>query len=213
MRSELEGVTRVGVSGRTRPSWMTINSEHKEREQIIATVVEPNTEKVCRMTRMRRNPPRSLARRARRRIKKAAERELYFKDCEKRQIKRLKLSERIYDGDDILVPDADCSSYCMRDWAERKKRYHEKEPMSECDAKCLARFAAYRFCQQVVTVCSFCRLPDCECVEDSTDSENGEEEAVDMDTALACPGNDCMEASDESHKDVVQRLLWDEPEW
>ena len=103
----------------------------------------------------------------------------------------------------------------MRDWAERKKRYHEKEPMSECDAKCLARFAAYRFCRHVVTVRSFCRLPDCECVEDSTDSEDdGEEDDVDMDTAATCPGDDCMEASDESHvngcqtRPRVQVSLW-----
>ena len=64
-----------------------------------------------------------------------------------------------------------------------------------------------------MTVCSFCRLQDCECVEESSDSEDdGEETDVDMDIAVVCPGDDCMEASDESHKDLVQRLLWDEPE-
>ena len=106
----------------------------------------------------------------------------------------------------------------MRDWAERKKCHHEKEPMSECDAKCLARFAAYRFCRHVVTVCSFCRLPDCECKKESSDSDDDdddddddEETDVDMETVVVCPGDDSMEASDESHKDLVQRLLWDEP--
>ena len=165
------------------------------------------------MTKMRRNLPRISARRARRRIKKAAECDLYFKECERRRTKRVKLYERIYGGDDILVPDADCSSFCMRDWAERKKCHHEKEPMSECDAKCLARFAAYRFSRHVVTVCSFCRLPDCECKEESSDSEDddeGEESDVDMETVV-CPGEDSMEESDESRKDLLQRLLWDEP--
>ena len=84
--------------------------------------------------------------------------------------------------------------------------------MSECDAKCLARFAAYRFCRHVVTVCSFCRLPDCECKEESSDNEDSDGDDTDDDMEIAmCPGDESMEMSDETRKDLVQRLLWDEP--
>jgi len=122
---------------------------------------------------MRSPNKRKSAKTARRRIRNMIEDddETYFRNISQMRRKRKKMNEWLA-GDYVLVPDADCSSFCMRDWSKKEECTHGRRPSTLCDEECQSLFARYRLCAHVVVLCNFCGMPNncdlCTCSLEAT---------------------------------------------
>ena len=136
---------------------------------------------------MRSPNKRKSAKTARRRIRNMIEDddETYFRNISQMRRKRKKMNEWLA-GDYVLVPDENCSSFCMRDWSQMEECTHDKRPSTVCDKECRSLFARYRLCAHVVILCNFCGMPNncdlCTCSVEAA-GESMEEKAQPMDAS------------------------------
>ena len=116
---------------------------------------------------------RKAAKKARQRIRKKNIESDYFSNLKRMRREWKSVSDWLR-GTNVLVPDADCSCSCMRQWANKEECSHGKKLTEKCTETCAEQLARYRFCIHVVVVCNFCQMPSdpglCSCVEEAKEA-------------------------------------------